>query len=288
MNSKQAKQIPIEVYLERLGHKPKIARQKENWYISPLREEKTASFKVNKFFNIWYDHGWRIGGDIINLVMYQFNTNVSGALKRLENAFGGAGIIAPILPENHRSFEKKDSRKITAVKPLSYFPLISYLRERKIDIGIAKNYLVEVYYKSWNKSYFSLGFQNDLWWYEIRNSFFKGSFSPKTITTLKGNDESKKILLFEGFLDFLSYLSYIQKQKLNDHILVLNSVAMKDKAVEKIRELKPAELHFYFDNDKAGETAKEWILKETGLKGVHKNTYYAGFKDLNDFIRESK
>lgn len=67
--------------------------------------------------------------------------------------------------------------------------------------------------------------------------------------------------------------------------MVLNSVALKDKAVEKIREFNPAELHFYFDNDKAGEEAKEYILKKTGLQGFHKNTYYSGFKDVNDFIR---
>jgi len=27
------------------------------WYLSPLREEKEASFKVNRKKNVWYDHG---------------------------------------------------------------------------------------------------------------------------------------------------------------------------------------------------------------------------------------
>lgn len=240
---------------------------------------------MDKILNTWYDHGWGVGGTIIDLVIHQFQTDVSGALEKLESAFGGVRIIAPVPIKSHRSFEQKDEREITGIKPLSCFPLISYLRERKIDIEIAKNYLVEIHYRNWNKSYFGLGFKNDLGGYETRNSFFKGAFSPKAITTLEGNKESEKILLFEGFLDFLSHLSYIKKQKLNDHILVLNSVALKDKAVEKIREFNPAELHFYFDNDKAGEEAKEYILKKTGLQGFHKNTYYSGFKDVNDFIR---
>jgi DNA primase len=61
MNAKQAKQIPIEVYLDKLGCKPKIIRKNNLWYSSPLRKEKTASFKVNKNLNTWYDFGAGVG-----------------------------------------------------------------------------------------------------------------------------------------------------------------------------------------------------------------------------------
>ena len=27
------------------------------WYLSPLRNEKEASFKINRSKNTWYDHG---------------------------------------------------------------------------------------------------------------------------------------------------------------------------------------------------------------------------------------
>ena len=87
MNSKEAKQIPIEVYLDRLGYKPKVVKKNEIWYFSPFRVERTASFRVNKILNVWYDYGEGVGGSIIDLVMHQFQTDISGALDKLESAF---------------------------------------------------------------------------------------------------------------------------------------------------------------------------------------------------------
>lgn len=47
MNIEQAKAISIVQILEIIGIKPTRLNQKEAWYLSPLRHEKTASFKVN-------------------------------------------------------------------------------------------------------------------------------------------------------------------------------------------------------------------------------------------------
>jgi len=41
------KQIDMVEYLERVGYKPAKIRTNDYWYLSLLREEKTASFKVN-------------------------------------------------------------------------------------------------------------------------------------------------------------------------------------------------------------------------------------------------
>ncbi|MCI5168013.1 MAG: hypothetical protein D3903_18485 [Candidatus Electrothrix sp. GM3_4] len=75
---------------------------------------------------------------------------------------------------------------------------------------------------------------------------------------------------------------------IKDHIIILNSVELAQMAIEKIKELDPSELLFYLDNDKAGERAKEKIIKATALKGHSQNTYYSEYKDLNDFIRGIK
>jgi hypothetical protein len=55
----QAKQTDLVDYLAFLGHRPQKVRNEDYWYLSPLREEKTASFKVNRKKNVWYDHGVR-------------------------------------------------------------------------------------------------------------------------------------------------------------------------------------------------------------------------------------
>ena len=56
MTIQEAKQIRIADYLQSLGYT--VKRQDSSlWYKSPLREEAEASFKVNTELNQWYDFG---------------------------------------------------------------------------------------------------------------------------------------------------------------------------------------------------------------------------------------
>ena len=64
MNIGQAKQIDLVDYLASLGYNPAKIKREEYWYLSPLREERTASFKVDRRQNVWYDHGLGTGGNL--------------------------------------------------------------------------------------------------------------------------------------------------------------------------------------------------------------------------------
>ena len=90
MNINEAKQIRLVEYLRIIGHSPVNARGCQYWYLSPLREERTPSFKVNDNLNEWYDFGLSAGGDIIELGKHLYRTgNVSVVLLRIsENAIG--------------------------------------------------------------------------------------------------------------------------------------------------------------------------------------------------------
>jgi len=55
----QAKQIDMVDYLSSLNHHPQRVHHQDFWYLSPLREEQTASFKVNRTLNVWFDFGVR-------------------------------------------------------------------------------------------------------------------------------------------------------------------------------------------------------------------------------------
>lgn len=156
-------------------------------------------FRVNKNLNTWYDFGEGAGGTIIDLV---FQTDFSGALDKLESAFWCGGIVTHHREPAKNFFDRKDDREIMEIKALASFSLIDYLIERKVDIKITERYLFEIHYKKDGRLYFSLCFKNNSWWYELRDRNFKGSFPPKDITTIKGDKESKKLLLFEGFIDF--------------------------------------------------------------------------------------
>lgn len=48
-----AKQLDLVDYLASLGFQPEKIRGQDYWYRSPLRQEKTASFKVNRAKRLW-------------------------------------------------------------------------------------------------------------------------------------------------------------------------------------------------------------------------------------------
>ncbi len=284
MNSKQAKSIPIQNFLDRLGFKPTKIKNADLWYFSPLRKEKTPSFKVNSNLNTWFDHGNNIGGTIIDFTIEYFKTNISGALKIIENTFPGVH-PSPLIEVKKNDLNKKT--KIQTIQTLSYFPLINYLKERKINIEIAKQYLLEIFYTFENKNYFTIAFKNNSNGYETRNSIFKGSFAPKDITTF--NEQQNNIIcIFEGFIDFLSYLTLFNIKTLKNTFIILNSVNQQNKAIEKIKDLKPIKLYFFLDHDLPGEETKKGILKQTKIKGISKNNLYAGYKDFNAFLMSKK
>ena len=52
---------------------------------------------------------------------------------------------------------------------------------------------------------FAVGFRNDAGGWELRSARFKGGSSPKHITTI--DNRSDTVIAFEGFMDFLAYLS---------------------------------------------------------------------------------
>ena len=75
-------------YLEKLGHKPTKIRNHDYWYLSPLRDEKTASFKVNRSKNVWYDHAIGKGGTLVDFGKLYYHCTVKDLLSKLENEKG--------------------------------------------------------------------------------------------------------------------------------------------------------------------------------------------------------
>lgn len=68
MNIEKAKAIPIAEILAKLNLNPVKMNDKESWYFSPFRDEKTPSLHVHHLKNLWFDFGEAIGGDGIKLV----------------------------------------------------------------------------------------------------------------------------------------------------------------------------------------------------------------------------
>ena len=83
MNIRTAKSIPLAAYLSGLGFLPVKRRGTDLWYLSPLRKETRASFKVNTRLNTWYDFGIGRGGNIILLAaeIYEMDESACGKSK---------------------------------------------------------------------------------------------------------------------------------------------------------------------------------------------------------------
>jgi len=190
--SAEAKQIDLVDYLSALGHRPQKVRNSDYWYLSPLRIEKTPSFKVNRTRNVWYDHGIGKGGNLIDFGILYFNCTVSDLLQHLSQyqstpiSFFHQHSPAHNLPASASSFadEKKDipsENKIIVLeaRPLAEISLLKYLEKRQIPLAIAEKFCKEIDFLLYGKIRTVIGFQNNAGGYELRSADFKGSSSPK-------------------------------------------------------------------------------------------------------------
>lgn len=289
MNIQQAKQLSLIEVMAALGHTPHHEARADVWYLSPFRQELEPSFKINRAKNIWYDFGEGQGGNIIDFVMKLEGSNVAGALKKLAEIAGGQTSLFTrprTVQERKETRPDNDSLKIREIKPLQNPSLTGYIGKRGISMEIARQHLQEINYEREGRPYFALAFTNDSGGYEIRNPYFKGTIGTKDIATIAGTDgQAGEILLFEGFMDFLSAKTFYQDGFIQPAI-VLNSVAMKEKAVEAINRARVADVFLYLDHDESGRAVKDYF--EEQLEGVvtitDKSGIYAGYKDFNEFL----
>ena len=282
MNIKEAKNIPLADYLQSIGITPCKQQGNNLWYYSPFREETEASFKINPVRNEWYDFGAGTGGDILKFVMERHKIDdISQALH----------IISCKTPNIQNSFSFRQQENLPTFEDIRILPLenpslIQYLKSRNIHIPFAQQFCIEVHYRLKDKPYFTVGFANDWGGYELRNEYFQGCLSPKTITTVKkGNDTC---CIFEGFLDCLSYLTLLHRRNPNapnldrrDYI-ILNSVSNVSKAIDIIGSYK--EKYCYLDNDKGGVSAYQQIRNRCGANVFDRSLHYRNYKDLNDYL----
>ncbi|MEI6059369.1 MAG: toprim domain-containing protein [Bacteroidota bacterium] len=299
MDCKTAKRIDIVDYLLKNNISPVQINSGCAWYCSPFREEKTASFKVNRTLNAWYDHGAGKGGDIIRLVMLLWGYNESQALKILSNQDQIFKIFKN--PVNNFPKENNNVHQAWTVKseiPLEHTGLINYLTDRNINIEAAKKHCKTVYFTSNYRiqrgypNLFAVGFKNDSGGYELSSyknantkERFKTCTSPKDITTIKANDNqgTSQAVIFEGFIDFLSCLTYKKQVSFeNTDAIILNSLSYLGRAIKVAEKYKSVIL--LLDNDTAGKEAANKFIKSNSRAVNSSYKLFPGYKDFNDFL----
>jgi len=292
MNCEQANQIDLIDYLNAIGYQPRKISGHDYWYCSPFREEKEASFKVNKSKNVWYDHGLGKGGKLIDFVMEFYHCNISEALQKIvsfqpQNNFKNS-VAGPQFHLHENSLLNHQDARETAIKiiaanhPIKDLMLCRYLKQRKIEKSIADEYCYEVQFTNADKEkiYSAIGFKNNAGGYELRNEYFKGSSSPKYVTYL--DNKANNITVFEGFFDFMSYQTMIQNQP-NEltNFLVLNSLSFFERSLLLME--KHERIHLYLDQDNAGRKYTHLALRRSS-NFKDESKLYKGYKDLNDWL----
>ena len=159
--------------------------------------------------------------------------------------------------------------------------LLKYLQEdRCIDMEKAMPFLCCISYEIRGFHYQAIGFANQSGGYELRdNGTFKGTIAPKDITPIF-TDRVEPVCIFEGFMDFLSFLS--MKEEVIHHCLVMNSVSNVARSIRYLHDVNVFSIRAFLDNDEAGHRTTEDFAK-AGFKVEDMSVHYRSFKDLNEY-----
>ncbi len=275
----------------------------KKFFEHPFRVEKSShSFSVFKHSNgqIWMAKDlssgkkWRVMDFVMEFKSWSFSEAIKFLLS-FNNEYSE--------PTNSFSFSNQDEEvkplpTHRAATPKQINSLNYYLKnERGISPSMAKRYLKYVQYEEKGKTYYSLWFQNNSNGFAIRNKFFKGCFLTSDITTIEPKDEDKwgdwtlynDWVVFEGFMDFLSAITYFKKL-FKANILVLNSTVNTQKGIDFMldKSTEDTRVFCFLDNDEAGKTAFKEIYEQFAEVGVYdKSNLYEGYKDFNEFLTKN-
>ncbi len=297
------KQISLLAIMAKLGHTPVGCAAGENYYyVSPFRQEKTASFVVCAPKNVWADFGEApepgqkaAGGDVLKLIMKLTGFDLPRARLVLRawasDLATPAELALPAAPVGETYVTGKTTFTDVRVEELSWKPLIEYLQSRGINWSLVqqsqrtKAHLQQIFYRTSTspreKPYFGLGWKTSAGW-EVRSKNFQGVIGGKGLTWLPGREPG--VILFEGFLDYLSALTHFKQSYFTQTVLVLNSASLITEALPQL--LEAPVIHWFGDNDAAGERALH-LLRQVMPGKVKTTELYRGYKDFNDFLTKT-
>ena len=277
----EIKNIRIADFLSSLGYEPAKTKGNRLWYRSPLRQEKTPSFKVETDRNTWYDFGIGTGGDIVDLAKLVYRSDNIGYISDIITRrcpVPSVKKVASSFPQRHSAPSIENLETV----PLGHPALLAYLKERAIPAHIAKARCSEAHYTLNGRRYFAVAFPNDSGGHELRNKYFKGCSGHKDISLIPFSREgpTTRCAVFEGFIDYLSSLTLGMIPGCD--AVVLNSVANVNRAIPSLSVY--SHVGCFLDNDDAGRTALHRLIDALGTTVIDCSGRYNGYNDLNDYL----
>ena len=251
------------------------------------RSGRNASeFKVDTEKNLWIDYAEGRGGSIIDLCMRMEGCTLSEAIRCLgQNASdnGTSSFLNDFVPNNSQPvMAVNGARRLIEISDTLPPHLQDYLtKERCVNLEKATPFLKCISYEVRGRRYQAIGFANLSGGYELRDDkTFKGTIAPKDITPIF-TDRAEPVCIFEGFMDFLSFLS--MKEEITNHCFVMNSVSNVARTIRYLNDRHLTHIRAFLDNDEAGRRAVQDFIK-AGFHVEDMNIHYKDFKDLNDIM----
>ena len=243
--------------------------------LSPLRNEGNGSFDISKKTGRWRDRGNGRKGDTIDFIREYRHCSMKEAIDFL---LSGEKLNLTTYEPVKR---EKNAIELLSVGAIISPELIDYITLRCFGLKQAKKWLYEAKitfpYSRFNpeREHLCLAMRSDLGGYEFRGVKIKHSNAPKSITTI--HEGTKDVLLFEGFPDFLSYLTFLDIIEPEYTTYILNSLSFLDITIPFLRGCN---VHYFGQNDNAAEESFQ-KLKESGIDVIDEREFYRGHKDLN-------
>ena len=297
----EKKQLHSISIIEIMAHYGKrLEHTRSGLYYSPFRDERTPSFQIDEAKNTWYDYGTSEGGGLFDFVcklagitrgeVYDWLASFRNMVPESEYK----AVIAPLMqrkPQASRIVIDSASHTFTKDK------LIEYALSRAVSKEVLAKYCEEVIYhidSAPDRKFFAIGFKNNSGGYVLRSSISKRC-SSSDITTLDSNGQmsrevtSEKVIVFEGFMDFLSWITDVKQQTPQYDCCILNSVSNVAKALPWIME--HSNIAAFMDNDQAGRETLQKIM-DCASEGAHDvcvydmARLYEGYNDLNEKLSD--
>lgn len=289
----ELRRVSIAEVMSLLGKR--TDHERGSMYYSPFREENTPSFHIGPGGDTWYDFGMNEGGGLVDFVIRMLNCSRSEAYDFLASA-GGTFIPGGI---DIKSSSKKASAKhaVSVIKASKNFhwQLLQYARQRGISEEVLRHYCDDITYAvdgCPGRAFFAIGFRNNSGGYVLRSKDYKMCTSSASTTLSPDGRQtsevsSSKALVFEGFMDFLSYVTLRGGGEPGYDICVLNSVANLDRNIGWLSA--HSSIGAYLDNDRAGRDACRSMFDCVSAAGgdvcmFDLSTLYSGYKDLNEML----
>jgi hypothetical protein len=112
----------------------------------------------------------------------------------------------------------------------------------------------------------------------------KGSINGKSYTIINpGNNQD--IAIFEGFIDFLSFLTDHNLQDFQSTVLILNSVNLRNETLAVFEKHSYKKAYCFLDNDKAGQETLDFYQENLTLPIIDKSAIYKNFDDYNEYLK---